>query len=92
MSHPINFDYEIEQHEKKIKELKRQKAVYLNFPTWYVIGGEYTDTTFSSFKDKEERYGPFVEYQEAIEQWRSKSWSNVDSCHTRYHITSSDDL
>lgn len=86
MSHPINFDIQIAEHEEQIVELKRQKATYLGHEMWYVTGGEYTDTTFSTFKDKKERYGPFVKWDEAMDVWRAKSWSNVDSCHTRFEI------
>ena len=86
MSHPINFDLQIAEHEEKIAELKRQKVAYGIPLFYYVIGGEYVDTTFTAFKHKEERYGPFVNYEDAAEQWRVKSWQNVDSCHTRYQI------
>ena len=92
MSHPINFDLQIAEHEKKITELKIQRATYYSSPgktpppLFYVIGGEYTDTTFSSFVDEEERYGPFDTWPEARAKWNEKSWQNVDSCHTKYEI------
>ena len=86
MSHPINFDLQIAEHEEKITELKKQRATYLALPMWYVIGGEYIDTTFTTLKDKEEKYGPFEDWQDACYVWRAKSWSNVDSCLTRYKI------
>ncbi len=89
MSHPINFDLQIAELEERLKTLKRQRATYLGLQMWYVSGGEYTDTTFSIFKDEKERYGPFVEWEEAMDVWRAKSWANVDSCHTRYEINRS---
>lgn len=52
---------------------------------FYVIGGEFTDTTFTIPKT-EETFGPFDNYEEAYNIWKSRSWWTVDSCLTRYRI------
>ena len=53
---------------------------------YYVIGGVYTDTSFTQVIGEEERYGPFKKYQDAEDEWRSRSWLGVDNCHCRYTI------
>lgn len=51
-----------------------------------VHGGEYTDTTFTELVGKEEFYGPFPTYEEAVDQWTSAVWWNVDVCTHRLFI------
>ena len=58
-------------------------------PEYWVIGGEYTDTNFEQFADGkgEERYGPYADYQAALKEWNSRSFSQVDDCYVRYRVT-----
>ena len=60
---------------------------------YYVIGGEYTGTDFKIIANNgiEEIYGPFS-YRIAEEEWRSRSWRQVDKCYCRYRIVDENDL
>jgi hypothetical protein len=54
---------------------------------YYVVGGEYADTSFSAMasgKDQEV-YGPF-ERQQALDFWRGITSQTIDSCLHRYDI------
>ncbi len=55
---------------------------------YWVVGGEYTDTTFSEIagNGEESRHGPFDDYDLARERWASLSWAGVDDAHTRFRI------
>jgi len=53
---------------------------------FYVIGGEFTNTTFTKLFGKREVYGPFDTYKEAKEVWQKHSWLHVDQCNYRYTI------
>lgn len=55
---------------------------------FWVIGGEYTDTSFTLIVggDAEEKVGPFPTYEAAKAEWSKKAWENVDDAHTRYRI------
>jgi hypothetical protein len=57
--------------------------------TYYVVGGEYADTTFSVIAPghKEERFGPFGE-REARECWRALTGKSVDNAMVRYFLRS----
>ena len=48
--------------------------------SFWVIGGEYTDTTFTKLiaGKKKEKYGPFRTYDQAFAIWSEKSW-NINS-------------
>lgn len=53
---------------------------------FYVIGGEYQDTTFTTLVEgTQERHGPFTK-QEAMEKWRSRTGWTVDNCMVRFSI------
>lgn len=54
---------------------------------YYVIGGEYADTSFSTIAEgkSEERYGPFLE-KEAHDTWRSLTGKTVDNALIRYRV------
>lgn len=66
---------------KLIEKLDREAG-------WYVVGGEYTDTTFENLLDKTKAYinGPFKSYETAYDAWKSKAWETVDTCCERYTI------
>jgi hypothetical protein len=54
---------------------------------YYVVGGEYADTSFTVMVDgkEEEVYGPF-ERQQALDFWRGITSQTIDSCLHRYDI------
>jgi len=55
--------------------------------TYYVVGGEYADTTFTTLApgQSEETFGPFEERQ-AHECWRALTGKTVDNAMVRYFI------
>ena len=60
---------------------------------WYVVGGEYADTTFQVIapgKNKEVQ-GPFSR-QEALNKWRELTGKTVDSALTRYDMCTGEEL
>ncbi len=54
---------------------------------YYVIGGEYADTSFTTLAEgvREERYGPFSE-KEAHDTWRALTGKTVDNALIRYRV------
>jgi len=60
--------------------------------TYYVVGGEYADTSFTVIAPghAEERFGPFEE-QEAHICWRALTGKSVDNAMVRYFIRSTED-
>ena len=53
---------------------------------YYVVGGEYTDTDFSTLvAGTEERHGPLPEV-EANELWKGLSMRHIDACLRRYML------
>jgi hypothetical protein len=57
-------------------------------PRYWVIGGEYADTSFELIAGgaEEERIGPFDSYEAAKAEWQARAWASVDSAHSRYRI------
>ncbi|HLY58801.1 MAG TPA: DUF4170 domain-containing protein [Stellaceae bacterium] len=55
---------------------------------YWVIGGEYTDTSFSRVAPGKslERHGPFDSYKEAHKVWQARAWVTVDDAHTRFRV------
>lgn len=54
---------------------------------YWVIGGEYADTTFTKVVGgREERLGPFATYDDAKATWQHRAWATVDSATHRYRI------
>ncbi len=53
-----------------------------------VVGGEYTDTTFTKLAPNttEEVFGPFESYAAAKIKWAERAWRTVDNCYARYTI------
>lgn len=60
---------------------------------WYVVGGEYADTTFQRIAPGRhlESYGPYSRAQ-ALERWRALTGRTVDSAMTRYDLCSAEEL
>lgn len=55
---------------------------------FYVIGGEYTDTTFKHvLPNTYEEYGP-MSYDEAQAVWHKRAWATVDNALYRFRIVS----
>jgi len=61
---------------------------------YYVIGGEYADTSFTALADdnSEERYGPFKTEKEAHDFWRGITGRTVDNAMIRYRIRPDEEL
>jgi len=57
---------------------------------YWVVGGEYTDTSFTKFAPgaKEERYGPYPSYSEALSAWSTHARATIDDATIRYRIVS----
>ena len=56
--------------------------------SYWVIGGEYENTSFEKIKEGEnlQRFGPFPNYDDAKKEWDKLSWSHVDNCNVRFII------
>lgn len=61
--------------------------------SYYVVGGEYADTSFTQIAPgtTEDRFGPFEEH-EAHECWRAITGKTVDNAMVRYFIRSGEDM
>jgi len=55
---------------------------------YWVIGGEFTDTSFRKMAPgaKEERLGPFKSYREAYQAWQARARATIDDATVRYRI------
>ena len=55
---------------------------------YWVVGGEYKDTTFRDTVPgkEEERLGPFESYEEAHKVWATRAWATVDNALMRFRI------
>jgi hypothetical protein len=55
---------------------------------YWVIGGEYADTSFSKLAPgkAEERLGPFPSYGEAYKAWEARARATIDDAMVRYRI------
>ena len=53
---------------------------------YYVVGGEYKDTTFRELVKPEPVSGPFDTYLEAYEAWRERARATVDQAYARFQI------
>lgn len=56
--------------------------------SYMVEGGVYTDATFSEVEpDTAESYGPFDNYDDALHEWRRRSFTPmIDNCYHRITI------
>lgn len=56
--------------------------------TYWVVGGEYTDTEFREIADgrPEERHGPFGDLAGARADWAARSMKFVDSAFVKFRI------
>jgi len=54
---------------------------------FYVIGGEFTDTSFESVLTRSNQiHGPFKTHEEALSKWRSLSFQETGNAQVRYEI------
>ena len=54
---------------------------------FYVIGGEFTDTSFESVLTRSNQiHGPFKTHDEALSKWRSLSFQETGNAQVRYEI------
>jgi hypothetical protein len=52
-----------------------------------ITGGVHTDMTFKEVEPgKEETYGPYPRYEDAVQVWRGKMGANIDICEHRLFI------
>lgn len=52
----------------------------------FVIGGRYTDTSFSQLIEAAPTQGPFDGYEDAVDAWRGESMRHIDEAFVRYLI------
>ena len=59
---------------------------------FWVIGGQYKDTSFRELEAgaREERHGPFATYEDAYKAWSGRTRATVDSATMRFRIISDD--
>jgi len=59
---------------------------------YWVVGGEYTDTTFTEIAPGGElvRLGPFTDYGAAEDAWRAKAMETIDDAYARFEIEKED--
>ena len=55
---------------------------------FWVCGGEYADTTFTTLAGgaEELRLGPFESYARARAEWRARAMATADNAHVRFRI------
>jgi hypothetical protein len=55
---------------------------------YWVVGGEFTDTSFKKMVPgaAEERLGPFRTYREAYQAWQARARATIDDACVRYRI------
>lgn len=57
---------------------------------YYVVGGEYTDTTFTELVAPPLILGPFDTYETAYLVWRGRALETIDQAYVRFQIIESD--
>ena len=59
---------------------------------YYVVGGEFTDTSWQGLRGQPQIEGPFDNYADALSAWRAGTAQNVDDCHHRLFILRASDV
>jgi hypothetical protein len=54
--------------------------------SYFVVGGEYRDTTFRELVRPDPVEGPFPDYESAFVHWRAKAMATIDVANVRYRI------
>ena len=57
---------------------------------FFVVGGRYADTSFTTLLEADETEGPFETYDDALEAWRVSSMRHIDEAFARYLIVQAD--
>jgi hypothetical protein len=57
---------------------------------YYVVGGEYADTSFQDLLKPEPVVGPFEHYEQAFNAWRGRAMATIDQAYVRFQIVKSD--
>lgn len=55
--------------------------------SYYVTGGRYADTTFTTLLESAGALGPFATREEALEAWRERARATIDFATVRYQVT-----
>jgi hypothetical protein len=53
---------------------------------YYVVGGEYLDTTFQELVKPEPADGPYQRYEDAFIAWRNRARATIDLATVRFQI------
>ncbi|MGQ0675226.1 MAG: DUF4170 domain-containing protein [Rhodospirillales bacterium] len=53
---------------------------------FWVVGGEYRDTSFRDLSGQPEVFGPFQEYDDAMRVWRERTGASKSAALVRYTI------
>ncbi|MCK9485926.1 MAG: DUF4170 domain-containing protein [Dehalococcoidia bacterium] len=61
-------------------------AGMVSLVAYYVVGGEYEDTSFRNLLRAAPVAGPFEHYIEAYEAWRARAMATIDLAYARYQI------
>jgi len=64
----------------------------VSFVAYYVVGGEFSDTTFRQLVKPAPVAGPFETYVQAYEAWRSRSLEMIDQAYARFQIVQTVDV
>jgi hypothetical protein len=59
---------------------------------YFVVGGEYSDTTFHCLVKPEPVLGPFSSWDAAYERWRERAIATMDLALVRFSIVEGDEL
>jgi len=57
---------------------------------YFVVGGRYADTTFTTLTEAAPAEGPFDRYDDAVDVWRANSMRHIDEAFVRYLIVQAD--
>ena len=57
---------------------------------YFVVGGRYADTTFTTLTEAASTDGPFDRYDDAVDVWRANSMRHIDEAFVRYLIVQAD--
>lgn len=53
---------------------------------FWVVGGEYQDTSFRNLSGQPEVFGPFEDYDTAMRVWRERTGASKSAALVRYTI------
>jgi hypothetical protein len=59
---------------------------------YFVVGGRYSDTSFTKLLEPAPAEGPYLRYDDAVDVWRANSMRHIDEAFVRYVIVQADSL